>query len=91
MALTVSDLQVSAEDNAFTARKGREHAQELITTLPREFREHLHVTVGTRDKDVVPYEARLLVGRWKEGKTEGIGQLALKDSWAKGGLRGLFQ
>lgn len=90
MAIAITDLAASANDTD-PASEERTKAVEFVATLPQEIQDHLHVTVGTMDKDINPYEARLLVGRWQRGETEGIGHVELKDQWTKGGLKGLFK
>ncbi|KAI0826327.1 RNA ligase-domain-containing protein [Irpex lacteus] len=84
MALTVSDIAVSKEDQDDEAK-----GVEFVTTLPDELKEKLHVTVGTRDKDVNPFEARQLVLDWKNGSTKVEGR-GLDDVWVKGRIKGLF-
>ncbi|THH27521.1 hypothetical protein EUX98_g6660 [Antrodiella citrinella] len=91
MAVTVSDLAVSADDGASPTSKERTQAINFVATLPDELRKHMHLTVGTREKEILPFEARLLVGRWRSGQRQGIGEVALKDVWVTGGVKGLFR
>lgn len=85
MAVTVSDLSVSSDEQAANAK-----GVEFVAQLPQEVKEKLHVTVGTKNKDVAPVEARDLVARWKQGE-KGISSCELKDVWAKGRVKGLLQ
>ncbi|KZT07913.1 uncharacterized protein LAESUDRAFT_724384 [Laetiporus sulphureus 93-53] len=85
MAVTVEDLAVHG-DEADPEGKGA----EFLSKLPEEAKETLHVTVGTRDQDVPPVEAKDLVSNWKKtGDAEGIQSVELKDIWLKGRVKGL--
>lgn len=84
MAVTVDEL--TAEDDG----PNREGA-DFVENLPEELARRLHVTIGTRHKDVAPFEARGLVESWRKGKTdESVGSIALSDVYAKGRVSGLF-
>ncbi|KAG8216296.1 RNA ligase-domain-containing protein [Butyriboletus roseoflavus] len=88
MALTVEDLEVAKEaDNE--ADPGQEK-HEFVSTLPADVRDTLHITVGTLNTDILPYEARGLVEVWRKGKRTGIGSLELEGLSAKGWLKGLI-
>ncbi|TCD71017.1 hypothetical protein EIP91_000515 [Steccherinum ochraceum] len=95
MAITITDLAVSTDEDVGDGEAEREKAKaaavEFVVKLPEEIKQHLHLTVGTREKAIAPYEARLLVGRWRNGKKQGINEVELKDMWVKGALKGLFQ
>ncbi|KAI1785087.1 RNA ligase-domain-containing protein [Ganoderma leucocontextum] len=87
MAATVVDLAVDEGD------EGGEEVVAFVGQLSDEVRERLHVTVGTRDKNVPPVEARDLVVEWKrkgDGKA-GVWAAPLTDVWVKGRVKGLFQ
>lgn len=84
MALTVSDVAVSNEEEDPEAK-----GVEFVTKLPGALKERLHVTAGTRDSGVNPFEARQLVLDWKNGKT-GMEACQLEDVWVKGRVKGRF-
>ncbi len=87
MAAAVSDLAVASDDPGEVDEK----AVALVATLPKDLRERLHVTVGTRDKIIQPVEARDLVAKWRRnGAGPGVWSIPLKDVWVKGRLKGLF-
>ncbi|KAI0646684.1 RNA ligase-domain-containing protein [Trametes meyenii] len=86
MAATVCDLAVDADDPG----EADGAAVALVAALPEELRERLHVTVGTRDKNVPPVEARDLVGAFRrDGAAKGVYAVPLKDVWVKGRIKGL--
>lgn len=86
MAITVEDVAIIAEEDG-----PNKAGQNLIENMPAPLIERLHVTVGTRDKEVNAYEAGVLVEEWKKGKKiEGVGSLALLDVHGKGRVSGLF-
>lgn len=90
MAATVVDLAVPVDDaDAEAKAKGL----DFVLKLPAEVKERLHVTVGTRDREVAPVEARALVWDWKQAGDaagEGVGSVELNDVWVKGRVKGLF-
>lgn len=97
MALTVEDLSFASplpsqaqvdEDGEIPEAQGE--AEEFLKNLPGEIRDRLHITIGMKDKSVLPVEARDLVGRWREAKLEGINERKLVDVWGRGRLQGLF-
>lgn len=83
MAVTVSDLAVSSNVEDQDAK-----GVEFVVQLPEALRKRLHITVGTRSKDVNPVEARDLVADWNNG-VKGVKSLPLKDIWANGRVKGL--
>ncbi|KAI0674682.1 RNA ligase-domain-containing protein [Trametes maxima] len=90
MAATVCDLAVDA-DEAGGADDGAGEAVALVATLPEALRAQLHVTVGTRDRDVPPVEARDLVAAFRrDGVVEGVYAVPLEDVWVKGRIKGLM-
>lgn len=88
MALTIEDLELVKEpDN--NADPGQEK-HEFVSKLPAEVRDSLHITVGTLNADVSPYEAKGLVEEWRKGERTGIGSLRLEGLSAKGRIKGLM-
>jgi tRNA ligase len=84
MAFTVEDLAVSQDEP-----EPYEQGVEFVLRLPKETAERLHVTIGTRDKDINPVEARDLVERWRAGAPD-INAIPLDNVFVKGRLKGLF-
>lgn len=88
MAFTIDDLELAkVPDN--DVDPGQEK-HEFISQLPAEVRDSLHITVGTANEEVLPYEAKGLVEAWRKGKRTGIGSLELEGLSAKGRIRGLM-
>ncbi|CCM01347.1 uncharacterized protein FIBRA_03397 [Fibroporia radiculosa] len=87
MAATVLDLAVSTNDT-----DPDQTGMDFVLQLPHEVKDRMHITVGTRDNDVPPVEARELVWDWKqkEGALKGIESVELKDVWVNGRVRGLI-
>ncbi|KAJ7104359.1 RNA ligase [Mycena belliarum] len=84
MAVTVDALKVVEEAEVAKA------AVEFTTTLPEETRARLHITVGTRDANVPPVEAKSLVQAWrKAGDVGGVHSLALGGVETFGRVKGL--
>lgn len=84
MAITVDEI-VADEDGP------NKEGEDLVRNLPPDLVQRLHITVGTRNKDVNPFEARQLVEEWRKGgKVEGVGSLTLLDVYGKGRVSGLF-
>ncbi|KAG1824252.1 hypothetical protein DFJ58DRAFT_883305, partial [Suillus subalutaceus] len=54
-----------------------------------EVRNSLHVTVGTSDPQVPPFEAKALVEAWRFWKRSGIGSLELDGLTVRGRMKGL--
>ncbi|KAH9932339.1 RNA ligase-domain-containing protein [Fomitopsis serialis] len=90
MAATVVDFAVSLDDgNAAAEKKGL----DFVLKLPTDVKDRMHITVGTRDKEVAPVEARSLVWDWKQKGDRvgaGVGSVELKDVWVKGRVKGLI-
>jgi tRNA ligase len=78
MAVTV-EVAASHDDEA---------AKSFIDQLPEAVRKKLHITVGTANKDILPFEARALVEDWRNGKH--IRSLQLTNIPTEGRVRGLF-
>lgn len=90
MAFTVKDLSVAPlADGEAEPEEWREDVERFVEKLPGDIKERMHITVGTKNKDISPVEARDLVGRFNEGKTEGIGSKELSEVWVRGRLQGL--
>jgi tRNA ligase len=88
MALTVEDLELAeAPDNDDDPGQER---HEFVSKLPADVRDTLHITVGTLNADVLPYEAKGLVEAWRNGTRTGIGSLELDGLSAKGRIKGLI-
>ncbi|TFK49265.1 hypothetical protein OE88DRAFT_1702824 [Heliocybe sulcata] len=86
MAIAVENLQVVSEGDAQQQEGG-----ELVSKLPYEVREHLHITVGTADRDIAPVEAKALVEKWREGeKDASIGSIPLQEARVQGTVKGLM-
>lgn len=106
MALSITEIieNTDAEDGGFEnmTQGNKENdlaAPFLKTLLPIRFK--LHITVGTADRDINPFEARQLVEEWRRaGAEEGVkqdkdGQLKwaavkLNDLWSCGRVKGLM-
>ena len=88
MALTVEDLELTKESDNDDDPGQEKH--EFVSKLPAEVRDSLHITVGTLNADVPPYEAKGLVEAWRNGKRTGIGSLELDGFSAKGRIKGLM-
>ncbi|THH20338.1 hypothetical protein EW146_g1028 [Bondarzewia mesenterica] len=85
MAVTVEDLAVDdAEGDEGQA------GQEFVSTLGEDARQRTHITVGTKEKSIMPIEGKLLVERWRSGKAEGIVDVPLEGVFAKGRVKGLM-
>lgn len=88
MALIVNDFELdgSPENHSSAGQEG----DEFVSKLPEEVRNSLHITVGTSDPQVPPFEAKALVEAWRVGKRSGIGALELDGLTARGRMKGLF-
>lgn len=88
MAITVDDFELDGlPDNHSSA--GQE-GSEFVSKLSEEVRNSLHITVGTSDPDVPPFEAKALVEAWRFGKRSGIGSLELDGLTTRGRMKGFF-
>jgi tRNA ligase len=82
MALTVDSI-IPVRSSLHEARQ--EEAQKFVDGLPQYTVDRLHVTVGTRDADVKPVEAKEVVEKWRNGNGgDAIKHLKLGD--AQGGV-----
>ncbi|KAF7299196.1 tRNA ligase [Mycena indigotica] len=59
MAVTVDDIELVEEGG-----EGH-HGAEFVAGLEDELKQRLHVTVGTRDPNVPPVEAKAMVAQWR--------------------------
>ncbi|KAI0074230.1 hypothetical protein K474DRAFT_1665656 [Panus rudis PR-1116 ss-1] len=106
MAISISDLSALSESESETTPTPSPQtllnspSVQLITSLPPTVKSVLHITVGTRRADIPPVEAKELVGRWKQGKTEsdesdggkvGVWSLAPPDVWVNAKVEGLYK
>lgn len=67
-----------------------EAGQEFLGEFPQEVRQRLHITVGTKSNDVLPYEAKELVEKWKAGEaSDDAVSLTLNAVKAQGQIKGL--
>ncbi|KAG1738763.1 RNA ligase-domain-containing protein [Suillus lakei] len=88
MAIAVDDFELDGSpDNHSSA--GQE-GSEFVSKLSEEVRNTLHITVGTSDPRIPPFEAKALVEAWRIGKRSGIGLLELEGLTARGRIKGLF-
>ena len=80
MAITVDEVVPTSDDD--------EAGKSFVDQLPQEVRKTLHITVGTVDKDIRPFEAHTLVEDWRDGKR--TKSLQLTNLPTEGRVRGLF-
>jgi tRNA ligase len=83
MAVTIEELRVDDPEED----EGQE-GSTLLSMLDPELRGGLHITVGTRDASVPPFEAGALVESFKKGK--GLDNVRLGDVYVKGRIKGLY-
>ena len=88
MALAIDDLAAAVDPGEDTS----EEALSFVEKMGDRLKTQLHVTIGTRSKDVNPFEARALVESWRNGQnpTPG-GAISLKDASSRGRIKGLMQ
>ncbi len=82
MAVTVEELRVDDPE----ADEGQ--GSTFLSMLDPELRGRLHITVGTRDASVPPFEAGALVESFEKGK-KGLVNVRLEDVYVKGRIKGL--
>ena len=85
MAVTVEELRVDDPEED----EGQE-GSTFLSMLDPELRGQLHITVGTRDASVLPFEAAALVESFKKGKKKGLNNVRLEGVYVKGGIKGLY-
>lgn len=84
MAMTVEDIHPLALNDD----EGAEAVEQL--ELPLADLEGMHVTVGTRDADVAPFESRPLVRAFRKGEAiEGASSIDVADVRGRGRVKGL--
>lgn len=83
MAVTVEELRVDDPEED----EGQE-GSTFLSMLDPELRGQLHITVGTRDASVPPFEASVLVESFKKGE-KGPDNVRLEDVYVKGRIKGL--
>ena len=85
MAVTVEELHVDDPEE-----DERQEGSTFLSMLDPELRGRLHITVGTRDASVPPFEAGALVESFKKGgNLKGLGNVRLEDVYVKGRIKGL--
>jgi tRNA ligase len=84
MAVTVEELRVDDPEED----EGQE-GSTFLSMLDPELRGRLHITVGTSDGSVLPFEAAALVESFKKGK-KGLDNVRLEDVYVKGRIKGLY-
>ncbi|KAG8891152.1 hypothetical protein FRC01_014872, partial [Tulasnella sp. 417] len=68
-----------------------EAGQEFVRELPQDVRQRLHITIGTKSKEVDPYQGKVLVEQWKAGETgDDCVSLTLNAVKTNGQLKGLM-
>ncbi|KIM27864.1 hypothetical protein M408DRAFT_329795 [Serendipita vermifera MAFF 305830] len=81
MALAVGDLRLVAETG------GSDEGEQFLESLNDQFRDRLHITVGTREPSVPPVQAKELTQKWRAGA--GVDAIPLEGVVAKGVIKGL--
>lgn len=67
-----------------------EAGQEFLRELPQDVRQRLHITIGTKSKEIDPYQGKLLVEKWKAGEADDDSvSLVLNSVKAQGQIKGL--
>jgi tRNA ligase len=84
MAVTVEGLRVDDPEED----EGQE-GSTFLSMLDPELCGQLHITVGTRDASVLPFEASALVESFKKGE-KGLDNVGLEDVYVKGRIKGLY-
>ncbi|KAJ3863235.1 hypothetical protein EV359DRAFT_43527 [Lentinula novae-zelandiae] len=83
MAVVVGDLEVLPGSDA--EQKGA----EFIGKLSEQIRTRLHITVGTKNHNIQPVEAKALVEEWRQG-TGGLQTMEFsEDVLVQGRIKGL--
>ncbi|KAF8636330.1 hypothetical protein AX17_003621, partial [Amanita inopinata Kibby_2008] len=65
MAITVEDVRAVGD-----VQEGQDWADWFASNLPDTIRERLHITVGTRDLTIPPFEAMSMVIQWRKGERD---------------------
>lgn len=80
MAVTVDEITPTSGDD--------EAGKSFVDQLPQDVQTKLHITVGTANKDIPPFEARALVCDWRNGKR--VKSLQLTNIPTEGRIRALY-
>jgi len=83
MAVTIEELRVDDPEED----EGQE-GSTFLSMLDPELRGQLHITVGTKDASVPPFEAAALVESFKKGE-KGLNDIRLEDVYVRGRIKGL--
>ena len=79
MAITADEIAPASSD---------EEGKSFADQLPEEVRTGFHITVGTANKDIPPFEAHALVSDWRNGKR--TKSLQLTNIPIEGRVKGLY-
>ncbi|KAG8695910.1 hypothetical protein FRC08_007472 [Ceratobasidium sp. 394] len=86
MALAVSKLEVSAEVD----RDCRGLVSALVNGIPEDVARRLHLTVGTREDSINPFEAAEMVDAWRKGEDNGTQSVSLDACVVEGKILGRY-
>ncbi|KZS97411.1 hypothetical protein SISNIDRAFT_406536 [Sistotremastrum niveocremeum HHB9708] len=109
IALSISPTSLAPIQSTTTASSNKAHndgaqesgvdprAQGVLNEIPKEVKERMHITVGTRDSGVKPVEAGDVIASWKKGTfpssgsngKEGIIEIGEGGIEARGRIRGM--
>jgi len=84
MAVTLEGLAVVSDEETTVMEAGA----DFLEKMPQDLQKCLHITIGTRDNSVNPYEAKSLVESWRNG--ENVSSIALNAVEGQGRVKGLF-
>ena len=85
MVITVEDFDVEAEGSS-----GSNEGREFVSNLPDDTRSRMHITVGTKDGDIKPVEAKTMVQKWRKGEElDKIKSFKLVDLIVYGRIKGI--
>ncbi|THH10619.1 hypothetical protein EW145_g1197 [Phellinidium pouzarii] len=85
IVITVKDVKVAIDPGEDTHKD----ATEFVSSLSSDFKNLLHITVGTRETSINAYEARALIDEWRSGKNKKIVSLPFSGVVVKGRLKGM--
>ncbi|KAF7297826.1 tRNA ligase [Mycena kentingensis (nom. inval.)] len=83
MAVTVRDVELVEEGEGEDGLGAK-----FVATLPDELKQRMHITVGTRDPNVPPVEAKVMVEKWRKNG-EGAESVPLGDEVVFGRVKGM--
>ncbi|KAF8754605.1 RNA ligase [Rhizoctonia solani] len=75
MALSVSRIEMHREFEDVH----RQLAEEVVETIPESITNRLHLTIGTRDDSINPFEAASMVADWKRGVNSSAQSVLLRE------------